>query len=96
MTNAFNNVSREMQAAIRRHCPKASAWAESCYATPSYLFFANPRFSSSSSAQQGDPLSSLFFALYSYFSSSRIMPNLLNAAFLNDVILAGNRADLQG
>lgn len=38
--NAFNEISRtEMLAAIRRYCPKASAWAEACYAQPSHLFF---------------------------------------------------------
>ena len=46
--NAFNEISRtEMLAAIRRHCPKASAWAEACYAQPSHLFFGQHRLSSS-------------------------------------------------
>ena len=57
--NAFNSVSHEkMLAAIRQHCPKAAAWADTCYAAPSHLFFSTTRISSSSGAQQGDPLSS--------------------------------------
>ena len=42
--------------AVRQRCPKASAWAESCYNNSSHLFFGKTRIASSSGTQQGDPL----------------------------------------
>ena len=98
-SNAFNEISREeMLAAIRLHCPKASAWAEACYAQPSHLFFNQHRLSSSSGAQQGDPLASLFFSLVLHPLILRIkeeFPNLLLLFFLDDGTFIGCRKDLQ-
>ena len=98
--NAFNEISRaEMLDAIRRHCPKASAWAEACYAHPSHLFFGQHRLSSSSGAQQGDPLATLFFSLVLHPLILRIkdeLPNLLLLVFfLDDGTFIGRRQDLQ-
>ena len=98
--NAFNNIDRmQMLAEIRRQCPKASAWAEVCYAQSSHLFFGNHRLSSSSGAQQGDPLASLLFALTLHPLLLRIKdehPNLLlHVFFLDDGTFIGTMDDLQ-
>lgn len=62
--NAFYLVNcSKMLEEIRKHCPKAAKWAETCYASSSHLFFGDKRIDSSSGAQQGDPLASLFFSL---------------------------------
>ena len=98
--NAFNGISREeMLAEIRRQCPKASAWAGICYAQGSHLFFGNHRLSSTSGAQQGDPLASLFFALILHPLLLRIRDQhpdlLLHVYFLDDGTFIGSREDLQ-
>ena len=98
--NAFNLISRpQMQQEIRRHCPKAAKWADTCYAAPSHLFFGDKRISSSSGAQQGDPLSILFFSLVLQPLIERIKeecPDLLLIVFyLDDGTIVGRRSDLQ-
>ena len=98
--NAFNLINRsQMLEEIRRHCPKAAKWAETCYAAPSHLFFGNKRISSSSGAQQGDPLATLFFSLVLQPLILRIKeecPNLLLLVFfLDDGTIVGRRTDLQ-
>ena len=84
---------------IRRRCPKAAKWAEACYAAPSHLFFGNKRISSSSGAQQGDPLASLFFALVLQPLLLRIRDEcpslLLLVFFLDDGTIIGRREELQ-
>ena len=98
--NAFNLISREkMLEEVRRRCPKAAKWAETCYATPSHLFFGDHRISSSSGAQQGDPLASLFFALVLQPLIEKIKEEcpdlLLLVFFLDDGTIVGRREDLQ-
>ena len=81
------------------HCPKAAAFAELCYTQPAHLFFGNNRIASSTGAQQGDPLASLFFSLVLQPLIVRISEDcpdlLLKAFFLDDGIAVGKRADLQ-
>ena len=98
--NAFNLISRsKILEEIRKHCPKAAKWAETCYASPSHLFFGNKRLSSSSGAQQGDPLASLFFSLVLQPLIQRIKEEcpdlLLLVFFLDDGTIVGQRGDLQ-
>ena len=46
--NAFNLISRSrMLEEVRKRCPKAAKWADTCYSSPSHLFFGNKRLSSS-------------------------------------------------
>ena len=75
---------------VQKRCPNSSL---------SHLFLGNKRISSSSSAQQGDPLASLFFALVLQPLIERIKeecPNLLLLVFfLDDGTIVGRRADLQ-
>ena len=83
---------------IRRRCPKAAKWADTCYNSSSHLFFGNNRLSSSSGAQQGDPLACLFFALVLQPLIERIKeecPDLLLIFFLDDGTIIGRRNDLQ-
>ena len=99
-TNAFNTINREaMLMEVRRHCPKATAWADYCYASHSHLFFGDSRISSETGAHQGDPLASLFFALVLHpilLQLKDLLPNLLlNCSFLDDVTIIGNQASLQ-
>ena len=98
--NAFNSISRaRMLEEIRKRCPKAAKWAESCYQSSSHLFFGKNRLSSSSGAQQGDPLAILFFALVLQPLLERINDQcptlLLLAFFLDDGTLIGRREELQ-
>ena len=97
--NAFNRINRKtMLDMIRLHCPKASAWAEYCYSNPSHLFFGENLLSSSTGAQQGDPLSILFFALVLQPLIDKIkeqLPSLLlNAWFLDDGTIVGKRQEI--
>ena len=99
--NAFNGISREtMLKEIHQHCPKAAAWADFCYGSHSHLFFSQSRLSSQSGCHQGDPLASLFFSLVLHpillSLRSQFPTLLLNVAYLDDVTLIGNRANLQG
>ena len=58
--DAFNLINRaRMLEEIRKYCPKAAKWANTCYGASSHLFFGDHRLSSSSGAQKGDPLASL-------------------------------------
>ena len=97
--NAFNHISRaQMMEEIRQHCPKAAKWADTCYASPSHLFFGDKRLTSASGAQQGDPLASLFFSLVLQPLILKIReecPDLLLIFFLDDGTIVGRRRDLQ-
>ena len=98
--NAFNLISRSrMLEEVRKRCPKAARWAETCYASSSHLFFGDQRISSSSGAQQGCPLACLFFALVLQPLIQRIKEEcpdlLLLVFFLDDGTIVGRREDLQ-
>ena len=98
--NAFNLISRaKMLEEVRKRCPKAAKWAETCYASSSHLFFGDKRLTSSSGAQQGDPLASLFFSLVLQPLIEMIKDEcpdlLLLVFFLDDGTIIGRRCDLQ-
>ena len=94
--NAFNLICRTRMLEEVKHCPKAAKWADLCYACPSH-FFGKHRLTSSSGAQQGDPLAILFFALVLQPLIEKIKEScpLLLSFFLDDGTLIGRREDLQ-
>ena len=56
MRNAFNSVSRQrVFEAVRRRCPQAAFWFESCYSHHSKLFIGESLLGSQRGLQQGDP-----------------------------------------
>ena len=98
--NAFNMIDRgAVIYAVRQHCPKAASWVETCYAAHTHLFFGHTRISSTTGAQQGDPLSSLLFALVLHpiiLHLRETLPDLiLNAWYLDDGTLSGTPSDLK-
>lgn len=96
--NAFNMISRStMLEEVRKRCPKAANWADTCYASSSHLFFGGTRIASSTGNQQGDPLASLFFTLVLQPIIEKIKAEcpslLLLVFFLDDGTIIGQRKD---
>jgi hypothetical protein len=98
-SNAYNNIDRKtLLKEVRTHCPKLSAWVETCYGDPSHLFFGSHTILSSAGGHQGDPLISLFFALVLQpliLCIKEASPHLLlNVWFLDNGTIAGMHKDL--
>ena len=95
--NAFNMVDRSaIIGVVREVLPELSAWVEFCYARFSDLFWGEHTISSECGVQQGDPLGPLLFSLVlqkvvSFLATQDL---LLNAWFLDDGTIAGERAVL--
>jgi hypothetical protein len=63
LTNAFNSMFRASALdSVRRRCPSALPWLESCYSQHSRLFCGKSMLPSARGAQQGDPCGHALFA----------------------------------
>jgi hypothetical protein len=76
--------------------PKLSAWAQTCYGTPSHLYFKDYMLLSCAGAHQGDPLTSLIFylALQPIIKHIREECLFFNVWFLDNGTIVGTCKDL--
>ena len=98
MANAFNRVPRQ---AVLDECaffPELLPWVSWCYGSHTILWHPKGKISSQSGVQQGDPLDPMLFALVLRKLVSTIEADddfvdlLLDAWYLDDVVLAGERS----
>ncbi len=98
MRNAFNSVDRTaILEAVTALEPRLLRAAETGYLLPSRLFFAGSELVSSKGVRQGDVLGPVFFSLAIHGALLQVQksfPRVHVRAYLDDVTLFGNGADL--
>jgi len=95
-SNAFNEVNRHiMLQLVQQHFPQLFPWISFCYSVAAPLFLGSNVIYATSGVQQGDPLSSLLFALVlqPFLVKFQSQFHLTTAAFLDDVTLGGPLTD---
>ena len=95
LINAYGQSDRvETFKQVDKHLPECLDWVLSCYEQPSYMFFGDRHILSAHGCQQGDPFSSITFALNLQPVLNRInreIPDLvLNEWFQDDGNLIGS------
>jgi hypothetical protein len=95
-SNAFNEVDRNtLLSLVHTHLPQLYPWVSYCYSIAAPIFLGSHTIHVSTGVQQGDPLSSLLFALVlqPFLVKFHTEFHLTTAAFLDDVTLGGSLSD---
>ena len=95
--NAFNTLSRaQILDAVRKRCPEAVAWMETCYANHSRLYCQGRVLNSQRGLQQGDPCGPAGFA-WGIHHICEGLENMVEwqAYYLDEATLVGTPSQLE-